>query len=461
MTFRETIAAIATPPGIGGIGVIRVSGTGAEQIALRLFRPDRPVAALQSHRLYHGEIIDPGTGTLLDDVLLSLLKAPRSYTGEDTVEISCHGGPFILRTVLEAVLKSGARLAERGEFTKRAFLNDRLDLAQAEAVCDLITARTREGLAAAMDRLKGRLSGRIEAIRMELVDLLAGIEASIDFSAEDGILETSIADPLPLNRIIEEIAALAATYRRGRIMREGISVVIAGRPNVGKSSLLNRMLGQRRAIVTPYPGTTRDFIEETLEIAGIPVRLTDTAGIRPPGDAIEKEGIDLLWERLEAADAVLLMMDGSTPLSPEDREMITKMGEKPLIPVLNKSDLPQKVEERQVRELLPASSPPIVRISAKTGQGIDCLTGTVRDLLLSTPAGESSDAMIAHLRHRIVLERAGECLERAREGLAKTLSPELIALEIREALDALGEITGRTTPEEVLERIFAKFCFGK
>jgi tRNA modification GTPase len=237
--------------------------------------------------------------------------------------------------------------------------------------------------------------------------------------------------------------------------------VIAGRPNVGKSSLLNRLLGERRAIVTPIAGTTRDFIEETLEIAGIPVRLTDTAGIRPPEDAIEREGIDLLWERVETADAVLLLMDGSASLAPEDRELLVRMRDKTMIPVLNKSDLPQRLDEAQLGELLPALCPPVVRISAKTGDGIDQLTGAIGELLLEAPAEEGSGAMIAHLRHRIVLERAGECLVRAREGLCSGISPELIALEIREALDALGEITGRTTPEEVLQKIFANFCIGK
>lgn len=461
MTFRETIAAIATPPGIGGIGVIRVTGNLAERIAGRLFRPAGAVTALESHRLYHGEIVDPETGDLLDDVLIAFLKSPHSYTGEDTLEISCHGGPLILRTVLEAVLAAGARPAERGEFTKRAFLNDRLDLAQAEAVCDLITARTKQGLAAAMDRLKGKLSGRIETIRDEMVGVLAAIEASIDFSAEEGILESTPLDPSPLTHAIEALSSLAATYRRGRILREGISVVIAGRPNVGKSSLLNRLLGERRAIVTPHPGTTRDFIEETLEIAGVPVRLTDTAGIRPPEDEIEKEGIDLVWERLERADGILLIFDGSMPLSPEDRELFANLGEAPLIPVLNKSDLPRRLDETLLEELLPPGSPAPVRISAKTGDGIDLLKEAIDKRLLKSPAGESSDVMIARLRHRIVLERTVESLERARQGLRDKIAPELTALEIREALDTLGEITGRTTPEEVLGKIFANFCLGK
>ncbi|MEK7242922.1 MAG: tRNA uridine-5-carboxymethylaminomethyl(34) synthesis GTPase MnmE, partial [Thermodesulfobacteriota bacterium] len=281
--------------------MIRVSGPTAEGIAQRLFRP-LPPGNFLSHHLYHGKIIAPTTGGILDEVLVAFLKGPHSYTGEDTLEISCHGGPLILRTVLEAVFQTGARPAERGEFTRRAFLNNRLDLAQAEAVLDIITAKTRPGLAAAIDCLSGKLSEPIEAIRSKMIDLLAGIEAAIDFSEDDGVEETT-DEALPrIRKLIDKIAALAATHRQGRIYREGIGVVIAGRPNVGKSSLLNRILGEKRAIVTPIPGTTRDFIEETVDIGGIPVRLTDTAGLRLPENAIEKEGIDLVWERLKTAD---------------------------------------------------------------------------------------------------------------------------------------------------------------
>ena len=461
MTSRDTIAALATPPGIGGIGVIRLSGPAAEAIARRLFCPRQPIALFNSHHLYHGEIVDPETGAVLDDVLVAILKAPHSYTGEDTLEISCHGGPLILRTVLSTIVKAGARLAEPGEFTKRAFLNDRIDLSQAEAVLDVIEARTREGLTAAVDRLKGGLSGRIEAIRNRIIDLLAGIEASIDFSAEEGVVEAPGGDAPLFSPVIDEILTLAATYQRGRIYREGVGVVIAGRPNVGKSSLLNRLLGEKRAIVTPIPGTTRDFIEEALDIGGIPVRLTDTAGIRPPENAIEKEGIDLLWERLERTDAVLILLDGSAPLAPDDRELIEKMREKPLIPVINKSDLSQALDEDTLKGLLPPNSPPPVRISAKYGEGIDRLKGVIHDLVLQTPAEEVSGAMIASLRHKVALEKAAEGLIRARDGLQEGLPPELAALEVREALDALGEITGRTTPDEVIGRIFANFCIGK
>lgn len=456
MTFRDTIAAIATPPGVGGVGLIRISGPTARGIAERLFRP-LPRGNFLSHHLYHGKIIAPTTGAILDEVLLAFLKAPRSYTGEDTLEISCHGGPLILRTVLEAVFQTGARPAARGEFTQRAFLNNRLDLTQAEAVHDIITAKTRPGLAAAIDCLSGKLSEPIEAIRSEMIDLLAGTEAAIDFSEDDGVGERPGENLHRIRKLIDKIAALVATHRQGRIYREGVGVVIAGRPNVGKSSLLNRIIGEKRAIVTPIPGTTRDFIEETVDIGGIPVRLTDTAGLRPPENTIEKEGIDLVWERLKTADAVLVLLDGSMGLTVDDREFLLKMTSKPMLPVLNKSDLPQRLDEKSLLGLLPEGTPPAIRISAKYGDGLDRLTTSIRSLILATPAEESPEAMILHLHQKTALEKAAAGLARACGGL----STEFIALEIREALDALGEITGRTTPEEILDRIFANFCIGK
>jgi tRNA modification GTPase len=460
MIFRDTIAAIATPPGIGGIGVIRVSGPAAEGIARRLFRPS-PSGNFLTHHLYHGEIVSPETGVILDEVLVAFLKEPRSYTGEDTLEINCHGGPLVLRAVLEEALRAGARPAERGEFTKRAYLNDRLDLAQAEAVLDIITAQTKPGLAAAVGRLKGNLSGRIETIRIEIIDLLAGIEAAIDFSEDDGIEETSGDALSRIQEIIAGITDLAATYHQGRIYREGIGVVIAGRPNVGKSSLLNRLLGRKRAIVTSLPGTTRDFIEETVDLGGIPVRLIDTAGLHPAENAIEKEGIDLAWEHMEKSDAVLLLLDGSASLTEDDREILVKTAAKQRLLILNKSDLPLRLNEELLKDFLPEGTGQAIRISAKYGNGIDRLTAALRDLVLATPAEETPGAMIAHLHHKIALEKATERLVHARDGLSDGLHAVLVALELREALDALEAITGRTTPEDVLDRIFTNFCIGK
>jgi tRNA modification GTPase len=461
MTGRDTIAAIASPPGLGGIGLIRVSGPEAEGIARRLFSRFRSPAPLVSHRLCHSEILSPETGTAIDDTLVAFLKGPHTYTGEDTLEISCHGSPLILRTVLEEVFRAGARPADRGEFTKRAFLNDRIDLSQAEAVLDLIHAQTAQGLSAAVGRLKGKLSGRIEVIRNAIIDLLAGIEAAIDFSEEESVGGTIGADLSGFQTIIDDLQALLATYRQGRIYREGVGVVIAGRPNVGKSSHLNSLLGHKRAIVTPIPGTTRDFIEETLQIGGIAVRLTDTAGIHPTEDVIEKAGIDLVWEQLAAADAVLVLLDGSMALTPDDCEIISKIQAKPMIPVINKSDLPQRLDERVLHALLPDTTPPAIRISAKYGNGIDRLIDVIQEMFNAVPTEGTQEVMIADIRHKVALEGAVERMLRARDGLRDGLSPEFIALEVRDALDSLGEINGAAISEEVLDRIFANFCIGK
>ncbi|MHB8829035.1 MAG: tRNA uridine-5-carboxymethylaminomethyl(34) synthesis GTPase MnmE [Syntrophales bacterium] len=460
MIFSDTIAAIATPPGVGGIGTIRISGPDAESIARRIFSP-LPREKFLSHRLYHGEIVSPETHEALEEVLLAFFRGPHSFTGEDTLEISCHGGPFVLQTVLEEALRAGARPAAPGEFTRRAFLNDRLDLAQAEAVNDVIAARTALGAAAALGRLKGNLSGEIAKIREELLTLLARIEASIDFTEEDGMEEATGGIAAFINPQIDAVEKLAATYRQGKIVRAGIGVVIAGLPNVGKSSLLNRLLGEKRAIVSPVPGTTRDFIEETADIAGIPVRLTDTAGIRPPQDDIEKAGIDFLWEKAASADAVLFLLDASREIAAEELAMLKKISERPLLLVFNKSDLPARIPEKALEGILPANIPPPVRISAKYGSGIENLSTALLQLVMQREAGEAPSTMIAHAHQKTSLEKAGECLKRASRGAQAGMMPEIIALELREALDFIGEITGKTSNEDILARIFSRFCIGK
>jgi tRNA modification GTPase len=460
MIFQDTIAAIATPLGVGGIGVIRISGPDAADIAGKIFRP-LPNERFRSRYLYHGDIFSVETNETIDEVLLAFFRGPHSYTGEDSLEISCHGGSLVIRAVLEEVLKAGARPAGHGEFTRRAFLNNRLDLAQAEAVNDLIMAQTSQGARIALSHLKGSLSGIIEQIRDDLIETLSEIEAFIDFTEEDGVVENEESLPLLISRAAEKIASLCNTYRYGKIRREGLNIVIAGRPNVGKSSLLNKLLGEKRAIVSAIPGTTRDFIEEMADMGGIPVRLTDTAGLRVPQDEIEKEGVALLEDKLDHADAVLLLLDGSEPITPEDQKLAGKIAEKPSVLVLNKSDLVQRLEEETVNELFPGTKPLLVKISAKYGDGIDLLVSAVRRLAEETTAVESSRETITHLHQKISLEKANECLKRAAQGQRKGLSPELIALEIREALDRISEIIGITTTEDILERIFSRFCIGK
>jgi len=456
---EETIAAIATPEGKGGIGIIRVSGPQAEKICHALFRPKKGRGPLETHRLYHGEIVSPERETVLDEVLAVLMKAPRSYTGEDTLEIHCHGGPLILRNVLASVISAGARPAEPGEFTKRAFLNNHLDLSQAEAVMELIEAKTDRGIELALAHLRGDLSAKTDSLRASLIEILAHLEASIDFGEDDA--EPLNAEELTnkIGHVIDDIEDILATYSEGKIHREGVTAVITGKPNVGKSSLLNRLLGEKRVIVTATPGTTRDFIEETLFIEGLPVTFVDTAGIRDTSEEIESEGIALVWEKTEAADVVIVLLDGSNDLTKEDREIIDRNRGKTIALVVNKSDLPQKVTIDSLGGMIPETEP--LLISAKYGTGIPEMKEKIRSLALHEGEGKKADIIITDLRHKKALDGAlGHCLA-AHDGIAEGLSPELPSLEIRDALDHLGKLLGETTTEEVLDSIFSRFCIGK
>lgn len=459
MGLQDTIAAVATPPGAGGIGIIRVSGPKAEEIGRLLFRPAKGPCSFETHRLYHGDLLSPETGDLLDEVLITLMRGPRSFTGEDVLEIHCHGGPVLIRSVLEAVLRSGARPADPGEFTRRAFLNNRMDLSQAEAVADLISAQTRRGIDACLAQLKGRLSEKIRILRDSLLGVLVLLEADVDFPEED-------LENLPLTEIAgrmafaaSEIRAILGTYDEGRMFREGLRTVIAGRPNVGKSSLLNRLLGEERAIVTPIPGTTRDFIEEAVRIGGMLVRLTDTAGVRDPENMIERQGVERVWEKLAGADAVILMLDGSEALSEEDRMLLKSAEKNKCILTVNKSDLPQRLTDADIAGEMPGAVP--VRISAKYGDGLDRLKQAILALAAGDGSPSEGDVLLGSLRHKAAFEQAGALIGRARESLLGGLSPEFAALDIREALRHLGEIVGETTSEDLLDRIFASFCIGK
>ena len=458
--MEDTIAAIATPSGTGSIGIIRVSGPRSRDIAALIFRPSNKIEGLNSHRLYHGDIISPDTGRVIDEVLVSFMMKPRSYTGEDILEINCHGSAFILQSVLSLVIKAGARLAEPGEFTKRAFLNNRIDLSQAEAVAETIMAKTDRALDLAVCHLKGDLASKIETIRNTIIDVLANLEASIDFS--DG--EVEVGNPPSVARDIEaiigELTELASTYGEGKIYRDGINALITGRPNVGKSSLLNKLLGEKRAIVTAMPGTTRDFIEEIIPIKGVLVRLTDTAGIREPQNIIEEEGINVVWEKLSQADVVIVVVDGSESLTKEDDEIVKRCKEKKFLLVINKADLSHVIDDKQLASLAPDVMPPIW-ISAKHGDGIPALKDAIHGLALSgTDYGHTMN-IVSNVRHKIAIEKSRNMLAKARDSILQGLSPEFPAFDIRQALDSLGEITGKTINEEVLDRIFSTFCIGK
>ena len=460
MTQADTIAAIATPPGMGGIGIVRASGPDAERIGKALFRPRTATRPFQTRRLTHGEIRCPATGRVLDEVLAVFMRAPHSFTGEDTLEIHCHGGPLILEEVLLAVLRAGARPAEPGEFTRRAFLNGRLDLAQAEAVQEMITARSPRGLDLALGNLRGDLSRRIGELRASILDILTLLEAEIDFQEEEG-LEAAPREGLldGLRDITARIGELTATYGEGRMIREGARVVITGKANVGKSSLFNRLLGENRAIVTPHAGTTRDYLEEGATIRGIPVRYVDTAGIREAQDPAEQEGIERVWRQSASADVVVIVLDGSIPLTQEDRDVLAANRDRNTIVTINKSDLPAVLAEESLPGELAGRE--IFRVSAKTGEGLAALRDGVHSAIGRAVGPGHADAVLTTLRHKIALEGAFACLRKAEQGLSGGLSPEFAAFDLREALGALGEVTGQTVSEEVLDRIFSTFCIGK
>lgn len=459
MATEDTIAAIATPKGVGGIGIIRVSGAKAEEICHLLFRPGKDAGPLKNRYLYHGTIVSPETDEGIDEVLISLMRKPHSYTGEDTLEINCHGGPLILETVLNEVIKAGARPALPGEFTRRAFMNNRIDLSQAEAIIDLISVKTDRGLNLALSHLRGDLSKKIGRLRESLIEILAHLETAIDFTDDD-------IEPVPyaeISRKIEnatqDIREILSTYREGKLYRDGLNVLITGKPNVGKSSLLNRLLGEKRAIVTSVPGTTRDFIEEAINIRGMPVNFIDTAGIRDVNAVVEKEGIDLVWEKAESADIIIVLLDGSAKLAGEDLEVIEGNRGRKIALVVNKSDLPAKLKDRELEKILPCITP--LWISAKYGKGMDELKEKIYVLACDNDDDFGSDIVLTNLRHKLALEKSVELLGQAGDTIKKDLSPELPALDIRESLDCLGEIVGITTTEDILNEIFSKFCIGK
>ena len=459
LTKDDTIAAIATPHGVGGIGIVRVSGPDAERICRTLFRPTGDPGSLKDRYLYHGDIISPEAGSIIDEVMITLMRAPHSYTGEDTLEINCHGGYLILQAVLNEVIKTGARPAEPGEFTRRAYLNNRMDLPQAEAVADLIVARTDRGRALALSSLKGKLSEKLQSIRSNLIEILTSLESSIDFTEED-ISSGSHRDlSKDIEDVIIRINSILSTYKEGKLFRDGLNVVITGKPNVGKSSLLNRLLGERRAIVTSVPGTTRDFIEETINIRGIPVKLTDTAGVRKSAEAIEKEGIAFVWEKVLAADMVIILIDGNARLTEEDFEVIDRNREKTIVLAINKSDLPRKITDAELSDIIPGVEP--LWISAKYGGGISELKARIYSLASDNGEHIESDVVLTNLRHKISLEKTSESLGAAKDNISRESSPELAVFDIRDALDHLGDIAGETTNEDVLNRIFSTFCVGK
>jgi tRNA modification GTPase len=460
---RDTIAAIATPLAPGAIGIVRASGPDCLAIAGRLFHPPKGTSCpLVSHRLYLGDIISPENGELLDQALVTVMRGPRTYTGEDCLEVHCHGSTLILTRVLAAMLAAGARPAEPGEFTRRAFFNGRMDLSQAEAVVQIVNARSVAGLDIALAQLKGNLGEEIDRIRTHLVALLGLLEASIDLDGE------IISDDVPchyedLRGKIETasalVARLLATYRQGKMLTEGIKVPLVGRPNVGKSSLLNALLGKKRAIVAPSPGTTRDLIEASLTIEGLALTVVDTAGLRETTDPVEKEGVALAWEVLEEADLVIALLDATSPLTADDRAILAISQRKPTVVFLNKADLASQIGPEDIKILYPDL--PCVLGSAKYHLQIEELKSTVYRLLDIPSTRDRAGVYLSSLRHKTLLEKAQHYLAEAGLALAAGRSAEFVIIDVRAAADMLAELTGVITTEDVLDHIFATFCVGK
>ncbi len=456
MYVQDTIAAISTPVGEGGIGIVRVSGANSREIAARIFVREKS-GGLQSHRFYYGNIRDPDRGSLIDEVMVVFMAAPKSYTCENVLEIQCHGGYLVVRKILEIVLRQGARLAEPGEFTKRAFLNGRIDLVQAEAVIDVIRGKTDAAVALAQHQREGLLSNEINLAKKGLIHALAMIEAYLDFPEEDiepdesTKIKESVADSK------EKVANLLMGFDEGRVLRDGVSVLIAGKPNVGKSSLLNAMLREKRAIVTSVPGTTRDIIEEIVNVRGLPVRVLDTAGIRITDDLVEQEGVNLALGKIEQADLVLFVLDGSRSFEMEDNYIIKAIEQKNVIVVKNKSDLPCKIELP-----LELNHKPNVEISTLSGDGIDMLQQMIFDTFMHNKAVDSRDyVVLSSTRHRDALRKASDHMTSFLEHYQDGMNQEILALDLRYALNAMGEVTGETTPDDILDYIFQRFCIGK
>jgi len=443
----DTIAAISTPTGEGAIALVRISGPDAIRIADQIFRGKESPSRFVSHVQHLGEIVTE-SGGLVDEVMMSIHRAPASYTGEDIVEISCHGGTLVTAKVLEVCLRAGGRAARPGEFTERAFLNGKMDLTQAEAVIDLIRARTDLALRSATEQLEGKLGEEIQSIRSALVDLLAHIEATIDFS-EEGIAPDN-GDKLRarLDSVREQIIALLATADQGRILREGVQVVIYGATNAGKSSLLNRLLGYERVIVSETHGTTRDTIEETVNLRGVPVRLLDTAGLRTSTSEIEREGIARTERSLQKADLRLHIVDRNAPRPVHFENSIANGNE---ILVLNKGDLPEHDDWKNSN---------VLRISCATGDGLNALESEILSRIGNRHL-RPENTLAINLRHRDCLRRALEACDRARKTMEDTRSPEYIALDLNDALRAVGEVVGTVGVEQILDSVFGQFCIGK
>lgn len=466
----DTIAAIATALSESGIGIIRVSGPEAISLVDRVFYNSaggRKLSSKSSHTVSHGYIVDGEEGQewkegILDEVMVVLMKAPHSYTGEDTVEINCHGGVLLLQKVLQLILRTGARLAEPGEFTKRAFLNGRMDLSQAEAVMDVIHSQSEMALSSSMEQLTGKLAQVVRDLREQILYEMAFIESALDDPEHISLEGYEERLSLKCAAFLKRIEDLLASAQNGRLLREGIRTVILGRPNAGKSSLLNAILGEERAIVTQVPGTTRDILQETISLRGITLHMVDTAGIRYTEDVVERIGVDKAREYAEKADLILFVIDGSELPDDRERDIISFIGQKNMIVVINKTDLTTIVSEDQIHAFFPERADvPIVRISANSGVGLDLLGEEIEKLFFDGELKGNREVVITNMRHKEALEEAWKSLLMVRQGLEARMPEDFYSIDLMGAYTALGSIVGEEVGEDLVQEIFSKFCMGK
>ncbi|MCY9261614.1 tRNA uridine-5-carboxymethylaminomethyl(34) synthesis GTPase MnmE [Bacillus haynesii] len=458
----DTIAAISTPMGEGAIAIVRMSGPEALAIADKVYKGSRGkrLSSVDSHTINYGHIVDPETEKVVEEVMVSVLKAPKTFTREDIVEINCHGGLVTVNQVLQLVLKEGARLAEPGEFTKRAFLNGRIDLSQAEAVMDLIRAKTDRAMNVAMNQMEGRLSSLIKRLRAEILETLAHVEVNIDYPEYDDVEEMTHKMLIEkATKVKKEIEVLLTTSEQGKILREGISTVIIGRPNVGKSSLLNSLVHETKAIVTDIPGTTRDVIEEYVNVRGVPLRLVDTAGIRETEDIVERIGVERSRQVLKEADLILLVLNYSEPLSEEDIKLFEATKGMDIIVIVNKTDLEQKLDLDRVREL--AGNQPVVTTSLLKEEGIDELEEAIQSLFFTGTIESGDLTYVSNTRHISLLHEAKRAITDALEGIENDVPIDMVQIDLTRCWEVLGEIIGDAVHESLIDQLFSQFCLGK
>ena len=460
MLFEDTIAAISTPIGVGGIGIIRVSGKEAISIVNKIFKAanKKSLMEVDSHTITYGHIISQ-SGKVLDEVLIMLMKAPKTFTREDIIEINCHGGPIPLNAVLMEVINAGARLADSGEFTKRAFLNGRIDLSQVEAIMDIIEAKTELSLSQAIGQLEGNLSKRIKAYQDTLIQIIARIEVSIDYPEYDQDEPITNDFEEELRSLNDELCDLLKTADTGKMIREGVKTAIVGRPNVGKSSLLNALLEENKAIVTDIPGTTRDVVEAYLNIDGIPYQLLDTAGIRETEDIVEQIGVERSKSSIEEADLVLMLMDSHAGLLEKDREILNNVRGKHVIYVLNKSDLESNITQEMLDEYF--NNGKVIRISAKEQSGLSELKQAMKQVVMKGDAQVKNEATISNQRQKQALINAIKSLEKVIEAIEMGLPEDCLAIDLHDAFGHLGMIVGESIKEEIINQLFSRFCLGK